>query len=63
MPSSLVSGLALALAVSPAAATPYSLLHHFDASNFFQNFSLTTGTDPTHGYDSIHRMQEKILTV
>ncbi|CRG83403.1 hypothetical protein PISL3812_00754 [Talaromyces islandicus] len=61
MPWSLVSGtLALALAVSPAAATPYSLLHHFDASNFFQNFSLTTGTDPTHGfvdyvdYDTAH---------
>ncbi|OKL60690.1 hypothetical protein UA08_03962 [Talaromyces atroroseus] len=52
MPSSLISvaTATLALVATPAVATSYSLLHNFDESNFFQNFSFYSDTDPTAGF-------------
>jgi len=53
MPSSLISLATLALVATPAVATSYSLQYNFDESNFFQNFSLYSGTDPTTGYVNV----------
>ncbi|KAH8690217.1 concanavalin A-like lectin/glucanase domain-containing protein [Talaromyces proteolyticus] len=50
MPSSLFGLGAFALSISPVLATTYNLVHNFDSTNFFQNFSLTSGADPTHGF-------------
>jgi hypothetical protein len=49
MSSSLITLATLALVATPAVAT-YGLTYSFDESNFFQNFSLYSDTDPTAGY-------------
>lgn len=49
--STLISLATLAVVATPAVATAsYGLLHTFDQSNFFQNFSFYSGSDPTDGF-------------